>query len=110
MPSYSDFSMGYVDGSLTVGLSPPDNIQGWSIRFSMMKRNGGTPFLYAYAASGYNNVSGIQITNFTIGTMVVSLPQSSVSGQDPGAYYYVLERTDSGSAGPLVQGYRVMWP
>lgn len=108
MPLYNDFQMNYVDGILTVELAPPQSIVGWSLKFEMSKRLGGTSIVQKYAASGFNNVSGINVVNASQGIMNIQLRKSEVSGLDPGAYSFKVTRTDSGSATELVEGYRVM--
>lgn len=108
MPYYQDFEMGYVDATVAMNLVPPANVTGWTIRFQQSVRPGSSGFIHKFAASGYNNVSGIRITNFAQGVMGVSLYASEMSGRDPGAYFYRIDRVDSGNVTELVQGFRVV--
>lgn len=115
MPVQTDFSLGsFEDGSLTVGLAPAANISGWSLQFSLWKRQQSVSgsvsgLITKSAASGFNNVSGINVTNGPEGRFVVSLGRFDVSGGlATGAYYYKVERRDSGNATVISEGFRLV--
>lgn len=95
-----------VDGALVINLAPPAPVGGWSLRFTLSKRQGGTSLLTAYAASGFYG-SGITLQNSGEGIIRVSQFATAMSGQNPGAYVFELRRTDSGFANVLSFGYRV---
>lgn len=97
----------YADGLLTVPVSPPVPVGGWSVEFIMTKRQDGTPIVTKSVASGFNGQSGINITDSGNGTMIISLFASEVSGIDQGSYAYRVTRTDSGFHSVLCNGYRL---
>lgn len=89
-------SIQYDDGQLTISLAPPAPVGGRAVRFTVLKRFGGISGLVTkYAASGYNNVSGINVTNSGAGVLSIALNSADLSGQDPGAYAFVVELTDT---------------
>lgn len=106
------------NGTLIVSMIPPINISGWSIEYVQTERFGGATArsgtgqgfsgtVTKWAASGYNNVSGINVTNGEQGIFSVSLLPADVSGQNPGTKAYFTARTDSGSVTILSAGYRL---
>lgn len=115
MPVQADFSLGSLeDGSLTVGLIPAANVSGWTLQFSLWRRQQAVSgsvsgLITKSAASGFNNVSGINVTNGPGGVFVVNLGRFDVSGGlAPGAYSYKVERMDSGNATIISEGYRLV--
>lgn len=110
MAQEQDFAISYVDGVLTVDLRPPTNITNWAIQFTMTKRfYSNTPIITKSCASGYNNVSGINVTNAGIGLFNVTLTRAEVSGLAAGAYACNIDRVDSGFYTELVNGYRLLF-
>ena len=110
MPISTDFELArYADGTLVMPLTPPTAIGGWTVRFQIYKRMGGsTPLVTKWAASGFGNgVSGITITNSGQGVLSVPINSSGdMSGQDPGNYFYQFDRLDSGASTPrMADGY-----
>ena len=108
-----DFSLpSYQDGTLVVPLQPPVGISGWNISFTMWRRpqtiSGSVSGLITKsAASGFNNVSGIQVSDGVAGVFNVNLYRLDVSGGlDPGNYFYQIARLDSGNATILTTGFR----
>jgi hypothetical protein len=107
MPIYADFGIGKLeDGTLSVDMRPPVPIGGWSMLFFVQHRFGGISGIYqASIASGFNNMSGINITNSGEGQFNVSLPSIWGSGLDFGNYAYSCQRVDSGSRTILAEGF-----
>lgn len=107
---YTDFSwIKYDDGVLTIALTPPAPIGGWDLRFSLTKRFGGESLLVTKScASGYNNVSGINIVNSGQGIFNVALSSVDTSGLQPGLYASRCERMNSGARTTLSEGYMVL--
>lgn len=125
------------DYYLTVNLVPQTPISGFSIQFESLLRFGGiSGRIVASVASGYNNVSGINVTNGATGQFVVYIPATAttnnsnlVSGynysgvvnlsgpsylnyptSDYDAYAYQITRVDSGYTYPLCEGYLNLIP
>lgn len=109
MPVYSDFSTQTgEDSSVAMALTSPTSISGWSIRYQETKHFGGSSGLVQrYCASGFNNVSGINVTDGANGRLVVSLRSADSSGR-AGNYAYRIERLDSGFQSVLTEGYRTI--
>ena len=96
-------------GNLTVALSPPTSIDGWSIQFQMVKRQGSTSGIITKSmASGFNGVSGMEVANTGQGIFTVSFNPAEVSGLDPGNYAYTVQRLGSGFQTCLAEGFRIM--
>lgn len=110
MPLQTNFHLArYADGVLTINLAPPTAIGGWGIQFQMTRYFGSDDILIEKSvASGFNNLSGINITNSGAGVFNVNFSQVESSGLDPGNYAYQILRVDSGLHNILCQGYRVM--
>lgn len=107
MPTYADFTLGiYEDGNITMGLQPPGPIGGKSIEFAMMKRPGGSGIVLKSCASGFVNVSGINILNSGTGIISINLFQSEISGQEAGNYFYQIRETTSGHRTVISEGFR----
>jgi hypothetical protein len=104
---YTDFSwVRGDDGTLTVVLTPPVPVGGWEIRFSVTKRFGGLDTLITKSCmSGYNNVSGVNVTNSGQGIFNVALGSLDTSGMEPGLYATRCERLTSGARTTLTEGY-----
>lgn len=109
MPVYKDFNLvRYEDGTLIVSMTPPIPIGGWDISFSVNKHFGmgiGSGLINKYVGSGYNNQSGINITNSGNGVFSVSIRSMDTSGVDAGSYVYSIDRVTSGNRSSLTQGY-----
>lgn len=115
MPIQTNFRLErFADGDLTVGLTPPANISGWTLQMTMWRRaqniSGSVSGLITKScASGFNNVSGINVTNGAQGIFTVGFNRFDVSGNlDSGAYYFKVERMDSGNASTIAEGYRLV--
>lgn len=109
MAVQSDFAVyAFEDGLLNINMTPPTVIGGWNITYTMTKRQGGDALDFKCVASGFNGSSGITILNSGQGAMRVTLIPSTVSGLDPGAYYFRMERTGTGVATLIADGYRQM--
>lgn len=103
------------NNTILMTLAEGTNISGWSIQFDLSKRLGSTaPFYQAFAASGLNNVSGINVTNGPQGQFTTAVPASVfsgivASGYDPtGAFAIKWRRTDYPTT--ISAGYLVVSP
>lgn len=102
------------DQVLVVNLVNAQPIGGWTVQFQVGKRLGWSSGLITKsAASGYGGasgspVSGIAITNSGLGELQIRLTPADTSGLDDGSYPFILERTDSGYATVLTQGFLVL--
>ena len=112
MPVYSDFSFNqFADGTISVSLAPAANIGNQNIRFQAFKRFGGISGLITKSCnSGFNNVSGINITSSGEGRFNISLRGADTSGLQLGNYAYAIERLDSGSRTVISEGYLILLP
>lgn len=113
MPVVVDFSLAkHEDGVLLVRMSPPVNVGGQTLRFSVSRRHGSdAPFLVKFAASGYGGgQSGVTVTDSGLGAFGVQLYGSEFSGKDPQNYAYKVERMDSGSRTQYTVGYLLLGP
>jgi len=113
MPVIADFGefAQYEDGLINVSLAPPTNISGWSLQFQVGKRFGWTSGLITRScASGFNNVSGINVVNGAQGQFKISLQSVDTSGMNFGAYAGYCQRLDSGFHTNLVEGYLIVVP
>lgn len=109
MPVLVDFVLYTAeDGTLGVAMSPPTPVGGWTLQFTMTRRLGGTPIITKSVASGFNGASGITVVNSGAGQFNVALHPADVSGVDPGAYWYQVQRLDSGFATCVSEGSRLM--
>lgn len=110
MPIYSDFPLArYEDGVLTIVLTPPEPIGGKTIEFVVAHRFGGDPFVTKSVASGYNAVSGIEVTDSGAGVMSIPLFGTvDLSGQPAKNYAWECLRVDSGYRTIYAQGYVVL--
>lgn len=95
-------------GTVVLALTPPTSIGGWQISYTQSLRKYGDPLLTKSLASGFLGVSGMSITSSGDGVMSISFSPQEVSGLNPGAYYYSVQRTNSGFNTTLVEGYRLM--
>ncbi len=107
MPVNMDFSLiRYEDGILSYGMEPAQPIGQWTIQFQLTKRFGSVvPLVTKNVASGFNNASGIQITNSGLGQMNILINSIDTSGLCEGNYAYSVQRLDSGNQVVLTQGY-----
>lgn len=115
MPLSIDFGLDrFEDGVVTVTMTPALNISGETLQFTLRKRHqnvsGSTSGLIVKsAASGFNNVSGVNVTDGINGRFNVALFRTDLSGEwDPGNYAFTVERLTSGSQRTLVEGFRLM--
>ena len=110
MPIVADYSLNRDEnGTLTVEMIPPTPIGQWSIEFRLTKRFGSNDYIIlGSVASGYNNVSGINIVNSGAGIMNIPNYPAYMSGREPGPYAYTVIRTDAGLETELSTGYRLM--
>jgi len=104
---YMDFSLSrFEDAVLSVSLTPAVNISGQSIRFLSQHRFGGlSGFAIKSVASGFNNVSGINVTDGVNGVMQITLNSVDSSGLDFGNYAYSIERLDNNSRTLYTAGF-----
>ena len=99
------------DATVTVAIDPPVLISGFALQFQVMHRFGGiSGLINKYAASGFNNVSGINVTNAANGQFTVSIGATDTSGLDYGNFAYRALRTTSGSQTVLSEGFLVLVP
>lgn len=114
MPLFSDFNIAeYSDGTITIPMSPPVNVGGMSVLFTVARRFlSDAPIALRSAATGFGGgQSGVTVLNSGEGVFKVTLPTpEEMSGRDPGNYACQLECIDSGRRGPLWQGYMVVGP
>lgn len=110
MPVQADFSVPrYNSFSFTVSLAPPVAIGGWGISFQVQKRFGGISGLITKSvSSGFNNSSGINITNSGLGIFTISIQGVDTSGLEYGNYAYAVDRTDTRTT--LSEGYMIVTP
>lgn len=100
----------YDDGIVNVELAPQQPIGGWEINVVIRKRFGGPPgtlsgLVVRSCASGYNNVSGVNVLNSGLGQFAISLDGSVLSGQNYGNYALEIFRTGSGVQTMLANGF-----
>jgi hypothetical protein len=101
------------DGTLIIAAAPPMPIGGLSFQFTQSRRAGGIPAITLSMASGYyGSVSGMDLIDSGNGVMSVSLWAYLSSGMDQvaGAWFYRVQRTDSGNVTAVSEGYRLMPP
>ena len=112
MPIIGNFYLArYEDGVLSIQLTPPTPIGGWSIQFQLMERFNASVDLYdAYVASGFNGTSGITVTNSGQAMFNVTIPSNSGSSMNEGNYAFKVTRTNSGSQTTLSEGYLILTP
>lgn len=115
MPINADFMLGSTEaGVLTVTMTPPVAVGGWTVEFRLQKYFGfedaGSGLVNKYLASGYNGVSGISVTNSGQGIFAITLNAIDSSGLQYGNYAYAVLRTDSGQQTILSQGYELLTP
>jgi hypothetical protein len=111
MPIYTDYDLvRYSDGQLTIALSPPTPIGGWTVLYEETRRFCGTSGIQKWLASGFNGVSGITVVNSGEGVIRVQINSTDSSGRNPGSYAYTITRMDSGHRTTLAEGYHVMGP
>ncbi len=110
MPINQDFQISRgEDLIIEISLTPPQPIGGYGIRFQSTRRFGGNyPLITKSMASGFYNVSGMNILNSGNGSMNVVLKGPDTSGLDFGNYSYTVARTDSGFYSEYLVGYVVL--
>ena len=112
MPIIQDFTLNQnEDGVLSIAMSPPMPIGGWSLQFTLTNRaNGTSGLVQKYVSSGYNGMSGITVTNSGIGLFSVNLYAAETSGFNYGNYFYLVHRYDSGIMTNISEGFRLVCP
>lgn len=112
MPVYSDFSLcRQEDGTLQVSMVPAVNVSGWPIQFSLSNRFGSdTPLVVKSCASGFNNVSGINVVDGAQGVLQIQIDSINTSGLEYGNYAARTERLSSGARTALTEGYLLLLP
>ena len=115
MPVYGNFELTKgTDGDLLIELSPPIDVGGWTVRFTISKRFNASSGVIVdrWASSGYGGgQSGITVTDSGVGRFTITAPTpEEFSGRDAGNYAMQFSRTDSGSRTPLSQGLILMGP
>lgn len=99
------------DGTISISMQPPVAIGGWSLQTVVSKRAGGdSNYIVKNAASGYYNVSGMNIVNSGQGVFSVSLQSVDTSGMDYGLFSYNVSRLNSGNRVTLVEGFLTLLP
>ena len=108
----ADFSFSkFEDGTLTVTLVPPVPLGGQSIEFNLTKRFGSDSALLTKSlASGFNNVSGLNLINSGAGIFTTKFDSVDTSGLAFGNYAGTFKRTNSGSVTILSEGYLILQP
>ena len=84
------------DLTVTVSLSPHENVSGWTVLATLRAYNGGT--VLASKTIG----SGITVTSSAQGVFVITFLASDLD-QTPGAYVWEFTRTNAGYAYPIVE-------
>lgn len=109
MPVYGDFTLGQrEDGSLTIPMSPPQPIGGFTLEFTVLSHFGGISGLITKScASGFYS-SGITLVNSGQGILQISINAGDTSGWVPNAYPFVVQRLDSGFRTDLTTGYLLL--
>jgi hypothetical protein len=102
----------YDDGLITIAMTPPQPIGQWSIHFQLNRQAeiSVSGLVNKYVGSGYNNVSGINITSSGQGTFNVGITSTDTAALNTGTYYYTAIRTDSGFVSVLSEGYFILQP
>lgn len=88
------------DVVLTVTLTPPTNITGWSLTFTVKNNLGGT----TEVTKDNGGTGGISITSAGNGIFTVTILRSDTTGLAIQAYVYDIRRTDSGNNTVLAFG------
>ncbi len=111
MPTQTSFSLVKTDdGAFLFGIQPPINISGLPIEFNLMSRFNATPLVTLYCASGFNNVSGLNVTNGPQGVLTVNYFHQYVSGRDYQNYAFTIVRTSSGHQTTMAEGFLISTP
>ena len=107
-----DFSLAVrEDATITFSLTPPAPIGGQNLQFQVMHRFGGVSgIITKTVASGFNNVSGINVTNSGQGIMNISINSADTSGMQSIPRAYNITRLDSGSRTVYTEGYMLLAP
>lgn len=109
MPADANFPLiKYEDGHLTVCLSPPAAVSGWSVRLTVSRRFGSPdPLFRKYNVPGdpSSYASGVAVTDAAVGRFRCRVASQDTSGLQPGNYAFSFERVDSGSRTLLARGY-----
>lgn len=87
------------------------NVSGWTIEHAVYERAGaGSGLIRKSVASGFNNVSGANVTDADCGKTILSFTPADTSGLNYGAYYFETRRLDSGYETELNHGYANVVP
>lgn len=86
--------------TLRVTMDPPESVAGWTTRFRVRPRNGGSPVIDK--ATG----SGVTITNSSTGIFDIAITATDTAGGTlaPGTYRWSFWRIDAGSEFPIAVG------
>ena len=112
MPVIADFSIARnQDFTLPINLEPATNVSGWAVQFLAQNHFGGVSgYMLKSAASGFNNVSGVNCVDGVQGRFTVKVFAQETSGLAFGNIAYSFNRMDSGFHTPLVLGFLTIAP
>ena len=112
MPIIQNFSLcRNEDGTITFYLVPAQPVGGWSVQYTLSRRNDATAMYTASIASGITNgASGLTVLNSGQGWFRVTLNTSGISGLVEGNYASKLTRTDSGRVTTMAEGFLKLTP
>lgn len=97
------------DGTITVTMTPPVAIGGWTIMWSRTHRFGSDDFKTPkWYSPGFNGVSGITVVNSGQGIFNIRLNSVDTSGLQAGNYANSAVRLNSGSITTLTEGYMTL--
>ena len=81
-------------------------MSGMALRFLLQKRFAGQSGVFlAWAASGFNAVSGLTLLDSFNGEVGIGIPGATLSGMNLGLYAGTLERLDSGNRSVLMESW-----
>lgn len=98
------------DATLGVAMQPPTLISGWNIQCTIENAFGGISGTFKSCASGFNNVSGINVIQGSTGVFNVQINSIDTSGWDQKPYAFAIERLDQGARTTLVEGFLLLLP
>lgn len=112
MPQIQNFTwIKQDDGTLNISLVPPQAIGGRAVEWYVTKRTGGEDKLIRKLAnSGYNNASGITITDSGQGKFSIDMVGNNTSGFDYGNYAHRATVTTSGRQVTTTEGFMILTP
>lgn len=112
MAIIQDFSLDRTeDATVTIVMTPPTPIGGWSIRTTLTKRYGSVSGIFdKYVSSGLNGASGITVVDSGLGVFNVKIDSNDTSGLNYGNYVHCSKRLDSGFVTVLTEGFVSIMP